>query len=148
MIKIISILIAAYNEENSIEGTLNNLLNQIYPYEYEIIVCVEGDDNTYTIVKKYQQIYPDIIKIIRNADDPKLQLIKKFKFTQNQVNAILDMRLRNLRKLEEKEIKQEYNDLLSEKNFLTKLLSSKSLQKKEIDNEIDFLIKKFIHIFS
>lgn len=53
------------------------------------------------------------------------------------------MRLRNLRKLEEKEIKQEYKDLLSEKNFLTKLLSSKSLQKKEIDNEIDFLIKKF-----
>ena len=46
-------------------------------------------------------------------------------------------------KLEEKEIKQEYKDLLSEKNFLTKLLSSKSLQKKEIDNEIDFLIKKF-----
>ena len=45
--------------------------------------------------------------------------------------------------IEEKEIKQEYKDLLSEKNFLTKLLSSKSLQKKEIDNEIDFLIKKF-----
>ncbi len=36
-----------------------------------------------------------------------------------------------------------FQDLLSEKNFLTKLLSSKSLQKKEIDSEIDFLIKKF-----
>jgi biofilm PGA synthesis N-glycosyltransferase PgaC len=64
----ISILIAAYNEEDSIEGTLNNLLNQMYPYEYEIIVCVEGEDNTYKIVKKYQQIYPDIIKIIYNKE--------------------------------------------------------------------------------
>jgi topoisomerase-4 subunit A len=110
------------------EFRLNNIKNRI-----EILIG---------FIKVYHNL-DKIIKIIRNAEDPKLQLIKKFKFTQNQVNAILDMRLRNLRKLEEKEIKQEYKDLLSEKNFLTKLLSSKSLQKKEIDNEIDFLIKKF-----
>jgi topoisomerase IV subunit A len=131
----------------SIKEVLVNFLS----HRYEVLVRksefrLKNIKNRIEILIGFIKVYHNldkIIKIIRNAEDPKLQLIKKFKFTQNQVNAILDMRLRNLRKLEEKEIKQEYKDLLSEKNFLTKLLSSKSLQKKEIDNEIDFLIKKF-----
>ncbi len=131
----------------SIKEVLVNFLS----HRYEVLIRksefrLKNIKNRIEILIGFIKVYHNldkIIKIIRNADDPKLQLVKKFKFTQNQVNAILDMRLRNLRKLEEKEIKQEYKDLLSEKNFLTKLLSSKSLQKKEIDNEIDFLIKKF-----
>ena len=131
----------------SIKEVLINFLS----HRYEVLIRksefrLKNIKNRIEILIGFIKVYHNldkIIKIIRNADDPKLQLIKKFKFTQNQVNAILDMRLRNLRKLEEKEIKQEYKDLLSEKNFLTKLLSSKSLQKKEIDNEVDFLIKKF-----
>ncbi|MSP06059.1 MAG: DNA topoisomerase IV subunit A [Candidatus Fonsibacter sp.] len=131
----------------SIKEVLVNFLS----HRYEVLVRksefrLKNIKNRIEILVGFIKVYHNldkIIKIIRNAEDPKLQLIKKFKFTQNQVNAILDMRLRNLRKLEEKEIKQEYKDLLSEKSFLTKLLSSKSLQKKEIDNEIDFLVKKF-----
>ena len=131
----------------SIKEVLINFLS----HRYEVLIRksefrLKNIKNRIEILIGFIKVYHNldkIIKIIRNADDPKLQLIKKFKFTQNQVNAILDMRLRNLRKLEEKEIKQEYKDLLSEKNFLTKLLSSKSLKKKEIDNEVDFLIKKF-----
>jgi len=131
----------------SIKEVLVNFLS----HRYEVLIRksefrLKNIKNRIEILIGFIKVYHNldkIIKIIRNADDPKLQLVKKFKFTQNQVNAILDMRLRNLRKLEEKEIKQEYKDLLSEKNFLTKLLSSKSLQKKEIDSEIDFLIKKF-----
>jgi len=131
--------------------SIKEVLLNFLVHRYEVLVRksefrLKNIKNRIEILIGFIKVYHNldkIIKIIRNAEDPKLQLIKKFKFTQNQVNAILDMRLRNLRKLEEKEIKQEYKDLLSEKNFLTKLLSSKSLQKKEIDNEIDFLIKKF-----
>ena len=126
----------------SIKEVLVNFLS----HRYEVLsrkseFRLKNIKNRIEILIGFIKVYHNldkIIKIIRNAEDPKLQLIKIFKFTQNQVNAILDMRLRNLRKLEEKEIKQEYKDLLSEKNFLTKLLSSKSLQKKAIDNEIDF----------
>jgi len=84
-----------------------------------------------------------IIKIIRNSNNPKVELVKKYRFTENQVNAILDMKLRNLRKIEEKEIKEENSKLLSKKKLLMKLLSSKSLQKKEINKETEELILQF-----
>ena len=85
----------------------------------------------------------NIIKIIRNSNNPKVELIKKYRFTENQVIAILDMKLRSLRKIEEKEIKDENNKLLNNKKYLLKLLSSKSLQKKEINEEINEVILKF-----
>ena len=85
----------------------------------------------------------NIIKIIRNSNNPKAELVKKYRFTENQVNAILDMKLRSLRKIEEKEIKEENNKLFNKKKLLLKLLSSKSLQKKEINKEIEELILQF-----
>ena len=48
-----------------------------------------------------------VIKIIRNEDEPKPALIKAFKLTEVQADAILNMRLRSLRKLEEMEIRTE-----------------------------------------
>ena len=84
-----------------------------------------------------------IIKIIRNSNNPKAELVKKYRFTENQVNAILDMKLRSLRKIEEKEIKEENSKLLNKKKLLMKLLSSKSLQKKEINKEMNDLILQF-----
>ena len=54
-----------------------------------------------------------VIKIIRNEDEPKPVLMKTFKLTDVQADAILNMRLRNLRKLEEMEIRQEDKDLRS-----------------------------------
>ena len=56
-----------------------------------------------------------VIKIIRNEDEPKPVLIKAFKLSDVQADAILNMRLRNLRKLEEMEIKRENKDLREEK---------------------------------
>lgn len=85
----------------------------------------------------------NIIKIIRNSNNPKNELIKKYKFTENQVNAILDMKLRSLRKIEQKEIEEENSKLLNKKKFLTKLLKSKILQKNEINREIDDIIVQF-----
>ena len=52
-----------------------------------------------------------VIKIIRNEDEPKPVLIKTFKISDVQADAILNMRLRNLRKLEEMEIRTENKEL-------------------------------------
>ena len=77
-----------------------------------------------------------VIQIIREDDDPKVSLIYNFKLTETQAIAVLDMKLRNLRKLEEKEIISEKDKLLSEKNSLDKLLKSKKTQWEKISKEI------------
>src|SRR5580700_10440153 len=65
-----------------------------------------------------------VIKIIRTEDEPKPVLIRTFKLTDVQAEAILNMRLRNLRKLEEMEIRKEDKDLRAEKKSLEELLRS------------------------
>ena len=63
-----------------------------------------------------------VIKIIRTEDEPKPVLMKAFKLTDVQADAILNMRLRNLRKLEEMEIRKEDKELRAEKKTLEELL--------------------------
>ena len=65
-----------------------------------------------------------VIKIIRNEDEPKPVLMKTFKLTEVQADAILNMRLRNLRKLEEMEIRAEDKALREERTKLKSLLGS------------------------
>ena len=77
-----------------------------------------------------------VIKIIRTEDEPKPVLIKAFKLTDVQAEAILNMRLRNLRKLEEMEIRQEDKDLRAEKKSLEDLLRSEKAQWKTIAGQI------------
>jgi len=77
-----------------------------------------------------------VIKIIRKEDEPKPVLMKRFKLTDLQATAILDMRLRNLRKLEEFEIRRENDELKKEKLELEKLLGSAPRQWKLIATEI------------
>ena len=77
-----------------------------------------------------------VIKIIRNEDEPKPVLIRTFKLTDVQAEAILNMRLRNLRKLEEIEIRGEDKKLRSEKKDLQKLLGSDAEQWKRISEQI------------
>jgi topoisomerase IV subunit A len=77
-----------------------------------------------------------VIKIIRTEDEPKPVLIKTFKLTDNQADAILNMRLRNLRKLEEMEIRGEDKDLRAELKGLKSLLASEEEQWKRVADEI------------
>jgi topoisomerase-4 subunit A len=77
-----------------------------------------------------------VIKIIRKEDEPKPVLMKRFKLTDIQATAILDMRLRNLRKLEEFEIKRENDALKKEKSDLEKLIGSTARQWKSVSGEI------------
>jgi len=77
-----------------------------------------------------------VIKIIRNEDEPKPVLMKTFKLSELQADSILNMRLRNLRKLEEMEIKRENKELREEKAELEKLVRSEKEQWKTIADEI------------
>jgi topoisomerase-4 subunit A len=77
-----------------------------------------------------------VIKIIRTEDEPKPVLMRRFKLTEAQADAILNMRLRNLRKLEEMEIKREHKELTAEQSELQKLLNSPARQWKQIGTDI------------
>src|ERR1700678_4275067 len=77
-----------------------------------------------------------VIKIIRTEDEPKPVLMKAFKLNETQADAILNMRLRSLRKLEEMEIRGEHNSLTKEHKDLTKLLGSESLKSAKLIEEI------------
>jgi topoisomerase-4 subunit A len=77
-----------------------------------------------------------VIKIIRTEDEPKPVLIKTFKLTDVQADAVLNMRLRNLRKLEEMEIRREDKDLRDELKKLKALLKSEDDQWKTVAGEI------------
>ena len=84
-----------------------------------------------------------VIKIIREKDEPKPALMTAFGLTDVQAEAILDMRLRSLRKLEEMEIKREHESLTKERKELKALLGSEDKQWKRIADEIKALKDQF-----
>ncbi len=77
-----------------------------------------------------------VIKIIRTEDEPKPVLIRTFKLTEIQAEAILNMRLRNLRKLEEMEIRGEDKDLRNELKGIKGLLGSEAEQWKKVSEQV------------
>jgi topoisomerase-4 subunit A len=77
-----------------------------------------------------------VIKIIRTEDEPKPVLIKAFKLTEIQAEAILNMRLRNLRKLEEMEIRGEDKELRAELKGIKGLLGSETEQWAKIGEQV------------
>jgi topoisomerase-4 subunit A len=78
----------------------------------------------------------EVIRIIREEDEPKPALIKRFKLTDMQAEAILNMRLRALRKLEEMEIRREHTELKKEQKGLQGLLKSDEEQWNRIADDI------------
>jgi topoisomerase-4 subunit A len=84
-----------------------------------------------------------VIKIIRTEDEPKPVLMKAFKLTDVQADAILNMRLRNLRKLEEMEIRKEDKELRIEKKALEELVKSEKQQWDTVANQIRDLKEKY-----
>ena len=84
-----------------------------------------------------------VIKIIRTQDEPKPVLMKTFKLTDVQADAILNMRLRNLRKLEEMEIRAEDKALREERTKLKALVASPAQQWKTISGQIKEIREKF-----
>ena len=85
----------------------------------------------------------EVIRIIRYEDEPKTELMKAFKLSDVQAEAILNMRLRSLRKLEEMEIKTEHKNLKAEQKALKALLKSDDAQWKKIADQLREVRKIF-----
>ncbi|MBY3526438.1 DNA topoisomerase IV subunit A [Rhizobium laguerreae] len=85
----------------------------------------------------------EVIRIIREEDEPKPVMMARWDLTDNQVEAILNMRLRALRKLEEFEIRKEFGELTKEKGEIEALLSSDDKQWQTVAWEIGEVKKKF-----
>ena len=100
---------------------LEKILNRLHLLEGFLIVYLQIDK---------------VIKIIREYDEPKIQLIKQFKLSNEQAIAILEIRLRQLAKLEEIKIRTEQKELATERDELQKTLASKAKLKRLIRNEL------------
>jgi len=84
-----------------------------------------------------------VIHIIRNSDEPKAALITEFKLSDRQAEDILDIRLRQLARLEGIKIEQELKELRSERDDLEGLLQSDAVLRKRIIKEIESDMKEF-----
>ena len=84
-----------------------------------------------------------VIRIIRTEEEPKPVLMKRFKLTDNQAEAILNMRLRSLRKLEEFEIKREHAALSKERKELKGLLADEGRRWEAIAEEVRSIRDRF-----
>ena len=86
-----------------------------------------------------------VIEIIRTEDEPKPLMMAEFKLSDVQAEAILNMRLRSLRKLEEMELRDERKKLIAERKDLSKLIKDDKLQSAKIAEEIKGIRKRFGH---
>ncbi|MGX7951987.1 DNA topoisomerase IV subunit A [Tsuneonella sp. HG249] len=84
-----------------------------------------------------------VIAIIRAEDEPKPVLMAEFELTDRQAEAILNMRLRSLRKLEEMELRREHDQLLKEQDELNKLLESPARQRTRLKRDLTNLRKEY-----
>ncbi|MBO0733060.1 MAG: DNA topoisomerase IV subunit A [Methylocapsa sp.] len=84
-----------------------------------------------------------VIRIIREADDPRQELQVRFSLSEAQASYILDTRLRSLRRLEEMQLRRESSELAKERREIEALLASESRQWKKIAAEIRDLKKKY-----
>ena len=85
----------------------------------------------------------EVIRIVREEDEPKPALIARFALNDNQANYILDTRLRSLRRLEEMQLRKEQTDLTEEKTQIEALLASDRKQWQVIAHEIRDTKKKY-----
>ena len=131
--------------------SIKEVLGEFLKHRHNVLVRranyrLDKINNRLEILSGYLIAYlnlDEIIRIIREEDEPKAMLISKFNLTDNQAEAILNMKLRNLRKLEENEIRKEFDDLTAEKNDLETLITDEKLRWQAIGSEIKFIREKF-----
>jgi topoisomerase-4 subunit A len=98
------------------------------------------------VLEGYLAVYlnlDEVIRIIREEDQPKPSLIARFTLTDSQAEAILNMRLRSLRRLEEMEIRKEHTTLTKEARSLATLLADVGLRWTKIAEELEQVRTKF-----
>ncbi|CAO3424106.1 DNA topoisomerase IV subunit A [Azospirillum endophyticum] len=130
---------------------LREVLQAFLDHRHEVLVRrsnhrLKQIDHRLEVLGGYLAAYlnlDEVIRIIREEDEPKQELIRAFTLTDVQADAILNMRLRNLRKLEEMEIRREHETLTKEKNGLLELLGDETLRWKRIAEGVAEIKKKF-----
>ncbi len=130
---------------------LREVLQAFLDHRHEVLVRRSNHrlrqiDHRLEVLGGYLAAYlnlDEVIRIIREEDEPKQELIRAFTLTDVQADAILNMRLRNLRKLEEMEIRREHEALTTEKNGLLELLGDETLRWKRIAESVAEIKKKF-----
>ncbi|MEM9317256.1 MAG: DNA topoisomerase IV subunit A, partial [Pseudomonadota bacterium] len=85
----------------------------------------------------------EVIHIIRTEDEPRAALVARFSITEVQADAILDLKLRNLAKLEEMKIRGEQDELAKERDWLNKTLGSDARMKTLMRKELAAIAEKF-----
>ncbi len=103
-------------------------------------------DRRIEVLEGYLLVYlnlDEVIRIIREEDEPKPSLIAAFSLTDTQAEAVLNMRLRSLRRLEEMEIRREHDKLTKERKSLLALLDDEKSRWKRISGELADIVKKF-----
>ncbi len=98
------------------------------------------------VLAAYQVVYlnlDEVIEIIKNNDHPAIIMMERFGIDEIQAEAILNMRLRRLRKLDEMEIKREFDALSAEQSGLQAILGSDEKQTEFLMTEIDEIKKEF-----
>ena len=107
---------------------------------------LENIDKRLEIIEGLLQAYINldrIINIIRGEDDPKSAIIEEFGLSELQVEAILNLRLRALRRLDEELLSNEQQELMKERQSLEDLLEDQRLQWENVKNQLTLLKKKF-----
>jgi len=130
---------------------LREVLQEFLDHRHQVLIRrskfrLGNIDRRLEILEGYLVAYLNIdavIKIIRTQDDPKAAMIKKWQLTENQADAILNMRLRALRKLEEIEIRREHETLSAEKKELSRLLKDEDRRWAAISEEIKDIRARF-----
>ena len=131
--------------------SLKEILKSFIDHRYDILkrrskYRLNQTESRIELLKGFLIVYGNlnkIIKIIRTDPDPEKKLMKTFKLNKRQAEAVLSMRLRQLKKLEEKEIKSEYKDLQIYKKELNLILRSKSKQTSILENEFKESLANF-----
>lgn len=114
--------------ERRIQARINKIINRVHIIEGLLVAYLNIDE---------------VIEIIRTADDPKAQLMDRFDLSEIQANAILDIKLRSLAKIEEYELRSELNGLEDERVNLYEILNSKEKMNDLMKAELEEVIKGY-----
>ncbi|ABI61893.1 Topoisomerase IV subunit A [Granulibacter bethesdensis CGDNIH1] len=123
---------------------VKEVLRQWLDHRHEVLIRrsthrLASIDRRLEILDGFLLVYlnlDEVIRIVREEDEPKAALIAAFSLTDMQAESVLNMRLRSLRKLEEMEIRREHAKLSKERKDLDALLKSEPLRWKRIAHEV------------
>jgi topoisomerase IV subunit A len=131
--------------------SLSEVLRAWLDHRHEVLVRrsnhrLAAIDRRIEVLDGYLLVYlnlDEVIRIIRNEDEPKPALMARFALSDTQADAILNMRLRALRRLEEMELRKEHRALTKERKEIAALLKDSSLRWARITEELEATRAKF-----